>query len=443
MEIPHRRRWEHVLILATALMSPAFTVLCNDILGLKVAGDPVLTPNTVCLRLAGLSKRQMRLCVRSPDVTASALQGIQVALHECQHQLRDQRWNCSSLESHGKLPLHSNILNRGFRESAFSLSLLAAGVAHSVASACSLGKLRGCGCEAKRRLDEDKIRLKLSQLQMQTLQRGAGVRAFHGAPASGPAVRPGPHLAELSSNSHPVHPSTLLSPLAEDTQSSTLQDTWEWGGCSHDVRFGERFSRDWLDSRDSPPRDIHARMRIHNNRVGRQVVTDNMKRKCKCHGTSGSCQFKTCWYVSPEFRLVGSLLREKFLSAIFINSQNKNSGVFNSRARGGASGAAAGQQSSSSSPAGKGRRRSVSRELVYFEKSPDFCEREPAVDSPGTLGRVCNKTSPRMDGCGSLCCGRGHNVLRQTRSERCHCRFHWCCYVLCEECRVTEWVNVC
>ncbi|XP_065141712.1 protein Wnt-10b isoform X2 [Paramisgurnus dabryanus] len=408
MELSHRQLLGQVLILAAALLSPAFTVLGNDILGLKVAGEPVLTPNAVCLRLAGLSKKQMRLCVRSPDVTASALQGIQVAIHECQHQLRDQRWNCSSLENHGKLPHQSAILNRG--------------VVHSVASACSLGKLQGCGCEAKRRVDDDKIRLKLTQLQLQTFQRSGMTIA--GAGENTPEFHSG-----LPSNLGSSHPVSLLKPIPDEV--STLQDTWEWGGCSHDVRLGVRFSRDWLDSRGSP-RDIHARMRIHNNRVGRQVVTDNMRRKCKCHGTSGSCQFKTCWYVSPEFRLVGSLLREKFMTAIFINSQNKNNGVFNSRAGG-----------STGSEQIRNRRRSMTRDLVYFEKSPDFCDREPAMDSLGTQGRICNKSSPGMDGCGSLCCGRGHNILKQARSERCNCRFHWCCYVLCDECRVTEWVNVC
>lgn len=156
------------------------------------------------------------------------------------------------------------LLLLGFRESAFSLALLAAGVAHSVATACSMGKLRGCGCEAKRRQDDDKIRLKLTQLQLQTLQKGGvgfGMTQSLSSELNG-------HHGDLPTNLRSTHPSGLLKPLPDEL--SSMQETWEWGGCSHDVRFGDRFSRDWLDSRGSP-RDIHARMRIHNNRVGRQV----------------------------------------------------------------------------------------------------------------------------------------------------------------------------
>lgn len=149
--------------------------------------------------------------------------------------------------------------------------MLAAGVAHSVASACSMGKLRGCGCEAKRRQDDDKIRLKLTQLQLQTLQKGGvgfGVTQSLSSELSG-------HHRDLPTNLRSTHPSGLLKPLPDDL--SSLQETWEWGGCSHDVRFGDRFSRDWLDSRGSP-RDIHARMKIHNNRVGRQVGKKKKKK---------------------------------------------------------------------------------------------------------------------------------------------------------------------
>lgn len=185
-----------------------------------------------------------------------------------------------------------------------------------------------------------------------------------------------------------------------------------------------------------------------------------MQVRCKCHGMSGSCELKTCWKVGPDFRIVGKTLKERFRGAILVAQSNLGNITPLTRVRG---------KSRKRRPNGrlkkkrrdnnnhhnkhnnneynvgknKKKKRDMAKQLFYYQKSPNFCERDPYQDIPGTAGRECNKTSLGGDGCGSLCCGRGYNVLRQRRTEKCGCKFHWCCFVKCEKCTVEDWITVC
>ncbi|KZS18490.1 Protein Wnt [Daphnia magna] len=320
--------------------------------------------SAICKNFPGLSKKQLELCFRYPDVMSAAIGGLQLAVNECQFQFQKHRWNCSALERKNRNPHSSNFLQKGYRETAFAYAISSAGVAHSVSKACGQGKLESCGCDPKS-------------------QRGNG--GFG--------------------------------------SSSTLVD-WRWSGCSHNMDFGVKFSRFLLDSRQRG-QDIHSRIHLHNSHVGRTVVGANSEIRCKCHGMSGSCEMKTCWKAVPEFRRVGTVLKERFNQAVLVDQSQL------------------GNEAGSSSKGRQFARRIRDTDLLFYERSPNFCEERPDVDYPGITGRRCNKTGDELDNCQSLCCGRGYNVVRQKRTERCHCRFHWCCSVVCNNCTVEQWVTVC
>ncbi|KAM9343945.1 protein Wnt-1 [Pholidichthys leucotaenia] len=200
---------------------------------------------------------------------------------------------------------------------------------------------------------------------------------------------------------------------------------WHWGGCSDNVDFGRMFSRDFVDSSERG-RDLRYLTNIHNNEAGRMTVSSEMRQECKCHGMSGSCTVRTCWMRLPTFRTVGDFLKDRFDGASRVVYANKGSNRASHRA-----------DPRHLEPENPAHKPPSTMDLVYFEKSPNFCSYNGKTGALGTSGRTCNSSSPGLDGCELLCCGRGFKTRTESVTERCHCTFHWCCHVSCLNCTST------
>lgn len=52
-----------------------------------------------------------------------------------------------------------------------------------------------------------------------------------------------------------------------------------------------------------------------------------MKTECKCHGVSGSCAMKTCWWKLPSFRTVGEALMKRYNKAKMVRAVKDKQGL--------------------------------------------------------------------------------------------------------------------
>lgn len=146
-----------------------------------------------------------------------------------------------------------------------------------------------------------------------------------------------------------------------------------------------------------------------------QVVQGHMVLTCKCHGISGSCEYKTCWKALAPFGVVGNYLRDKYLTGDLV--------TFN--------------QSSTELMVAKGKSpiKPPRDDLVFLEESPDYCIRNSKTGSLGTVGRNCETTTLGNGNCAFLCCERGYKTVQIEEEYQCGCKFHWCCLVKCKLCR--------
>lgn len=184
-----------------------------------------------------------------------------------------------------------------------------------------------------------------------------------------------------------------------------------------------------------------------------------MKRLCKCHGVSGSCQFQTCWMRVAEFNVIGSFLRETYNKAIKVTSNRRmkrslthqltiesiSSSNINSNEEIPFLHKNDDEKSYTESLTYSNDFGLPMNRLVYSEESPDYCNKN------STLGRNCSKrkgndvTPEERKSCRNLCRNCGLRVKRQKKkvNRQCNCRFQWCCKVHCEICENEEETYTC
>ncbi|RWS28313.1 Wnt6-like protein, partial [Leptotrombidium deliense] len=204
--------------------------------------------------------------------------------------------------------------------------------------------------------------------------------------------------------------------------SNSLSGDYDWRGCSDNIDFGYRKSKEFMDDKIRKRSDVKTFLLSHNYEAGRLTVRNYMRTVCKCHGMSGSCTLKTCWRKLPLFRDVGHKLKEKFDGASKVMAGNDGRGFI---------------------PEGDTIKVPGKEDLVYSEESPAFCEPNRKTGSLGTQGRECNHTSMGVDGCELLCCGRGSEPIHKVEYVNCRCRFQWCCEVICDTCVQKRTVHRC
>uniref|UniRef100_A0A673LJE3 Protein Wnt n=1 Tax=Sinocyclocheilus rhinocerous TaxID=307959 RepID=A0A673LJE3_9TELE len=203
---------------------------------------------------------------------------------------------------------------------------------------------------------------------------------------------------------------------------------WQWGGCGDNLKYSNKFVKDFLGKRSN--KDLRARIDMHNSNVGMKVIKAGVETTCKCHGVSGSCTVQTCWRQLAPFHEIGKQLKQRYETSIkLVSPSNEATGE----------GEISQTRSQGQQPSPGPRTELIPRtsDLLHIEDSPSFCR--PSKYSAGTMARKCYKDK----NCEAICCGRGHNTQSRVVTRPCQCQVRWCCYVECKQCTQREEVYTC
>lgn len=294
-------------------------------------------------------------------------EGVQKALDECREKFKWDRWNCPKKAF---LDILDSFPLPSNKELGYTRALIAASIVLSLTRSCSYGTNNVCGCS---------------------------------------------NTASLAS-----HTATLENPPTQ----------FIWRGCDEEVKFGFKVSKIYLESQDIQQDEASRRIDTHNYEVGRIAIKKNMKKICKCHGISGSCQVNTCWTSVPDLSKVGEYLKRQYRLAAKVGATTA--------------------EETDIVALNKELTAIGTDKLVFADASPDYCYENTKLGINGTLGRYCSKAKHRADGsevsrnerdsCDRLCTKCGYKIKRErlNTEKQCDCRFVYCCSVECKRCPHVE-----
>ncbi|KAF8374278.1 egl-20, partial [Pristionchus pacificus] len=358
----------------------------------------------LCAHLTGLNPVQQQICTSHPFSIPFVSRGLRDAIYECQQQFKMERWNCSDRYEIMKTPYgyFHDILGKTLRtttkESSYLAAIASAGIVYAVTKGCNTGNFSDCGCDSKPALQRHLEAIELNP------PSAAALTSMH---PGGPVPYPPP----------PGMPSSAYPPMGSN--GMTGNGPFSWGGCSDNVGYGVRYARKFLDEFErqefNRTSNVQHLVAMHNHFVGREAIVQNVRKHCRCHGVSGSCEFKTCWLQMPKMKDVAELLKKRYDNfAVQVTKRAKK------RLR-------RKERSERATPI-------RGNEMAFVVRSPTYCERNDTAGILGTAGRDCVHDSLNADSCDLLCCGRGYNTRIERQVTQCNCKFVWCCQVKCKEC---------
>lgn len=133
---------------------------------------------------------------------------------------------------------------------------------------------------------------------------------------------------------------------------------------------------------------------------------------------------RTCWYQVKNFNDIGNYLKKKYVTALKAKIVKRKKGK---------------KYQLKVKVTDKQRK----DELVYVDDSPSYCRKRERYHSLGTVGRQCDANATDQSSCKKLCCDRGYKTVRKVITEKCECKFIWCCVLKCKTCRREVSVNIC